>query len=388
MGNFDQVVLVDCDEPPTPEPKPQPSVAGCSPGAVLGTGEDLQVILMTRGGGQIIADLTNYIDSGSFTRSLDKTSNLTLTATVGGMLGEACCGAFEDAYQWATEIAVFRDGRDAWVGPVTELQFAYGTVSLTAADLSAWWERRTLPDLNFIGQDLATIFLGYHDAAMAQDPSPNFTISPTPTNIYDDRQVFGADYDYASDHISELARGGVDWTAYGRTILVGGQEVPAAPYTTLLDIYWDTPPDVSARGNEQATEVVVKGKGVSAIARDEAYIDFYGLLTRVFVEEDVETIEAAQAAADSRLEFLKDPIFIQPSSGAASLRTTAPITLPELIPGMRIRVDSQATCRKLVRDFRLQSVGVDFSGAVTLTLQPLGTVDLASLAVDQSAQLG
>ena len=365
-----------------------PSAAGCQPGTVLGTGEDLQVVLMTRGGTSIIADLTNFIDAGSFTRTIDKTSLLTLTATVGGMLGNACCDAFSDAYQWATEIAVFRDGRDAWVGPVTDLQFGYGVVSLTAADLSAWWERRVLPDLNFIAADLSTIFLGEHNAAMTQDPSPNFTIVPTPTGIYDNRQIFGSDFDYASDHLSDLARTGVDWTAYGRTILVGGQEVPAAPYVTLLDIYWDTPPDVVAKGNEQATEVIVKGKGVSAIARDEAYIDFYGLLTRVFVDEDIETLEAAQAAAESRLEFLKDPIFIVPSTGAASLRTTAPITLPELIPGMRIRVDSQATCRKLVRDFRLQEVGVNFNGAVTLTMQPLGTVDTALLAIDQGASLG
>lgn len=382
MGNFDQNIEVDCDPAPPP-PRFTPSAAGCQPGSVLGAGEDLQVILMVRGGISIIGDLTNFIDTGSFTRTLDKTSILNLTATVGGKLGEACCDVFEDAYQWAAEIAVFRDGRDAWVGPVTELNFAYGQVRLSAADLTSWWERRVLPDLNFVGTDLADIFLAYHEAALAPDPSPNFTVNPTPTGIYDDRQVFGAEFDYAMDHMSELARGGVDYTAYGRTVLAGGQEVPAQPYVTLLDEHWDTPPDVNAKGNQQATEVIVKGKGVSASARDQEYIDFYGLLTRVFIEEDIETVEACQAAADSRLDFLKDPIFIEPSSGAASLRTTAPITLPELIPGMRIRVDSQATCRKLVRDFRLQEVGVNFNGAVTLIMQPLGTVDLNALAVDQ-----
>jgi len=386
VGNLDQQVEVDCGA--EPGPRFTPSAAGCQPGAVLGTGEDLQVVLLTRGGGSIIADLTNFVDSGSFTRTLDKTSQLTLQATVGGLLGQACCDAIGDAYQWATEIAVFRDGRDAWVGPITDLEFAYGTVRIDANDLSAWWERRVLPDLNFINADMADIFVAMHDAAMAQDPSPNFLISATPTGILDDEQVNGSQYEYASDRLVELSRTGVDWTAYGRTIIVGGQEVPAAPYVTLLDDNWDVPPSVLQKGNEQATEVIVKGKGVTGIARDDQYVDFYGLLQRVFTEEDIETQEAADNAAQTRLDFLKDPLYVEPGTGGATLRTTAPITLPELIPGMRIRVDSRATCRQLVRDFRLQEVSVTFDGRVAIRLQPLGTIDLNAVGVEQSSNLG
>jgi len=372
VGNLDQQVTVDCQDAPLTDT--QPVTPGCAPGSILGAGGDTKVVLMTRGGGQIVADLTNFVSGGDFTREIDNSSELKLTATVGGVLGQACCGAFEDAYQWALEIAVFRDGRDAWVGPVTELDFEYGKVSLTASDMSAWWSRRVLPTINSTSQDLADIFLAYHEAAMAPDPTPNFTIDPTPTGVYGTRLVNGNSYDYAMDHIQELAKTGVDWTAYGRTVIVGGQEVAVQPYVTLLDEHWTTPPTVAVHGNDQATVVIVKGNGVVGIARDDDYVAFYGELVRVFTEDSIDDVSSVQAAAESRLQFLKDPIYIEPPNNG-QLRTNAPITLPELIPGMRIRVDSQATCRELIRDFRLQKVTVGFDGSVKVQLQPLGTLD-------------
>jgi hypothetical protein len=349
----------------------------CHKGAILGAGEDLRVVLMTRGGGQIVSELNP--DNGSFTRKLDETSTLTLAGTVTGKLDTLCCDEYTDAHQWALEVAVFRDGRDAWVGPVTEIDFMYGRVELNASDLSAWWDRRVLPDMNLVSMDLADIFQAIHDAAMASDPSPNFTIQTSPTGIFGDRRVIGSDFDYAVDHLSELAKTGVDWTAYGRNVMVGGQEVPAFPYVTLLDEHWTEPPTVEARGNDQATRVIVKGTGVSADVTDAAYRNFYGELVRVFKEEDIIDVESAQQAAQSRLDLLKNPLFIVTPENQ-SLKTTAPITLPELIPGMRIRVDAQATCRPIVQDFRLQSVEVNFDGKVAITLQPLGTVDLNALS--------
>lgn len=382
MPNFDQNVTVNCETPPFTPFSPN---IGCQEGAILGAGDDLRVVLLTRGGQSILAEINP--DSGGFDRRLDDTSQLTLTATVGGGLDASCCEALEEAYTWATEIMVYRDGRDAWVGPITNISFEHGLVNITASDLSAWWDRRTLDSLVFRNEDLTDIFVAMSDNAMESDPSPNLILSATPSGLYGDRTVDGSQHDYARDHLEELANTGVDWTAYSRTIIVGPQEIPIAPYVTFLDEHFTIPPTIEERGNDKATVVVVKGIGVTGIARDEDYIQFYGEIVRVFEEPEIFDQASVDEAAQSRLDYLKDPTFItSPQSG--TLKQTAPITVEELIPGIRVRVDSQATCRKIVRDFRLEKVKVEFNGDVNVELQPLGTVEVASLSSQGSETIG
>ena len=377
-------VEVDCGFTPPPFSPFSPNI-GCQEGAVLGSGSDLRVLLLTRGGQSIIAEINP--DSGSFDRRLDDTSELTLTATVGGGLDASCCEALEEAYTWATEILVYRDGRDAWVGPVTNILFEHGKVTINAADLSSWWDRRVLGTLNFVREDLTDIFVAMSNNAMDSDPSPNLILSPTLSGLYGDRNVDGSQYDYARDHLQELGNTGVDWTAYSRTILIGPQEIPVSPYVTFLDEHFTVPPIIEERGNDKATVVVVKGSGVTGIARDEDFVQFYGEVVRVFEEPNIEDQPTVDDAAQSRLEYLRDPTFVT-TSQAGTLKATAPITVPELIPGIRVRLDSQATCRKIVRDFRLDKVNVGFNGDVTISLQPLGTIDVESVNVRDSETIG
>jgi len=358
---------------------------GCKPGAILGSGDDLRVVLLTRGGQNVIAEINP--DEGRFDRRLDDTSELSLTATVGGGLDVSCCEALADVYTWATEILVYRDGRDAWVGPVTNAIFQHGKVSITASDLSSWWDRRVVGSMNFTRKDLTDIFVAVSDNAMSSDTSPNIILSPTPSGIYGDRNIDGSQYDYARDHLEELGNTGVDWTAYSRTILVGPQEIPVAPYVTLLDEHFTAPPTIEERGNDKATVVVVKGKGVTGVARDNDFALFAGEIVRVFEEPDIEDQASVDDAAQSRVEYLRDPTFITTTRSGA-LKTTAPITVAELIPGIRVRLDSQATCRKLVRDFRLDRVEVNFNGNVMVSLQPLGTVEVESLDVRDAESIG
>jgi hypothetical protein len=345
----------------------------CLPGATLGVGDDIQILLLTRGGGSVIAELNPV--SGSFTRDVDATSTLEMTGVTSGLLGESCCDNWDEVYPWNTEIIVYRDGRDAWCGPVTGVEFGYGTVKVTAADLTAWWDRRVLPtNLNFVNVDLATIFESVVTSAMSTDPVANFSITTTPTGILGTRTYLQTDYKYASDLLSELSKTGIDYSAYGRTILCGGEQVPADPYVVLTDEFWVQPPTISARGNDQATQVIVLGKGVTGIATaGTAYTDFYGLLVRTFSETEIEDVASAQAAANTRLALLQDQLYIDSGTGGG-LKPTAPITLPELIPGIRVRVDSSSSCRQVVADFRLKSVKVGFDGSVSIDLQPLGTV--------------
>lgn len=373
MSNTNDSVIVNyADSTPTTTALDIKGFTPCRSGGLLGDGNDLRVLLATRGYTSVIAELKPT--SGEFTRVLDGTSTLWMEGAISGRLSESCCDGWKDIRTWATEIVVFRDGRDAWAGPVTDVTFGYGSVRVEADDLTAWWDRRTIPTLNFVGEDLTNVFLGIIAEALTPDDSMNMNIISELTGVIVDRTYNGNIYQYAGDAIRELADTGLDYTAYSRNIIVGGEEVDASPFVTLLDEHWTEPPDVRDRGNEQATVVVVKGEGVQAVAfAPQEYIDYYGYIVRVFEEPDILDEPSCLLAAKSRVDLLKDPQFIETPIGAG-LKTTAPITLEQLIPGMRIRVDTQSTCRKVVNDFRLQQVTVNFNGTVSIDLQPLGHV--------------
>jgi len=105
-----------------------------------------------------------------------------------------------------------------------------------------------------------------------------------------------------------------------------------------------------------------------------SYLEFYGYLVRVFTEDTIKDQASCDTAAQSRLDLLKDPVYIETPAGA-KLKTNAPILLEQLIPGVRMRVDTQSTCRKVVADFRLKKVSVDFNGDVSIDLQPIGSLE-------------
>lgn len=339
--------------------------------AQLGDGADLRVLLVTKGAKAVIAELKPT--SGQFTRILDATSELSMEGTITGVGGEPCCEGWEEIRTWATEVLVYRDGRDAWCGPITDAAFEYGRVRIEADDITAWWDRRVVPDLTFVNDDLTDIVVALNEAAMKPDPTPDVQLAVTSAGVGGSRTYLAANYQYVADAIDELAKTGVDYTAYGRTVIVGGEEVEATPYITLLDEHWTTPPKVRQRGNEQATVAVVRGQGVQAIAyAPDEYLNYYGHIVRTFDEQGIEDQESVQLAADTRVDLLKEAFFIETPTGAG-LKTSAPITLPELIPGMRIRVDTRSTCRQVVDDFRLYKVTVGFDGSVAIDLQPLGT---------------
>lgn len=354
---------------PTPAPGP------CRNGGVLGSGADLRVMLLTRGARSLVTEVSGAV-SGSFTRVRVDTSELRMQCNIGGRPDAPDCGPWAEARPWAHEILVMRDGRDAWCGPITEIALGVEKVDVVGADPTAWYDRRRVPDLAFTGADPVDIVAALHEAAMAPDPIDNFLLDLHPTSIRTDRTYDGAEHEYVSDAIKELADTYIDWTMFSRTLIVTGDDAFAADgYLLITDEMWSTPPTIKERGNEQATRVVVKGKDglVGVATAPQSYIDFYGLLERVFEETALEDQASVDASAQARLAVLMEPLYIEPPSGA-TLVPSAPIRFDLLIPGITVRVQSTATCRTIVADFRLAKVTAGFDGKVTVDLEPLGSV--------------
>lgn len=354
---------------------PIPPYAASTPGSVLGLGEDLRVLLVSRGGTGIITELKPT--SGRFTRALDKVSILEMSGTVNGTYENPESSEWGQITPWVHEILVLRDGRDAWAGPVTDVQYDFGSVNVQADDLARWWDRRIIPkDLKYKDMDACQIFKGLHEAAMSVDPIPNFDLVIQSKGNKITREYLYVQSTYTQDAMAELSRTDVDWTAYGRNVIVSGQEIDADPRFIITDDMWYTPPRVHAKGNDQATYIMVNAKenilGI-AIASQE-YLDYYGRIDKIYDEAAIENQHDADLAASSRLAVMKDPLYIESPQGA-SLKPSAPISLAQLIPGMKIRIDSRATAKRVVGDFRLSGVDVNFNGKVQIDLQPVGVVD-------------
>ena len=341
----------------------------------LGNGENTSLQLWSKGGKQYLGEIPYDVDSGGFNRVLDQTSVLNFSSTIGGLGSIQCCDVFEDMYQWATEVHVIRDGYTAWIGPIIELRFAYGRVDVAAADLSAWWDRRILPDSKHTDTDLADVFVAYHNMAFADDDSPCVGINARQTGIRGDREIIGDECRIVADEMSELARTAVDWMAYGRNIEVGGRDLGSdRKQIVLSENDFETPPTIFARGNDQATMVIVKGAdGITAKKFDQEYIDYYGLLVRVFDEsEHILDQDSANDAAQTRLDLLKDPVFLD-AGGFSSLKSTAPVCSWEILPGTEVLLEESSVCRKFNTSFRIVESSFGLDGNVSMVLENRGT---------------
>ena len=339
----------------------------------LGTGEDIKVVLTNRGATRALA-LLNPLETGSFERRLNKTAKCRFNAVVQTSLGAACCDEWRDLYTWATEIIVFRDGRDAFAGPVTDIEYEYGQVRVNAQDLSAWWGKRFLEPSAPGVLDLAAYFELYHNQAMTIDPIPNFVVNATPTGFTDDRRVLENEDVLASSALRDLSKAGIDWTAYGRRIIAGASEIPDTPTVTLTDNDFTKPLKVEEDGIEMANRIIVRGRGVRAIANDTAAQAFNGVLEDRISDPDLETTEACQRRADTELALRKQPIYIKTPRGA-TLTPQAGVRLQDLICGSVYRLEASGTCRTVQQDFRLDNVKVTFDGTVKVSFQPVGTVN-------------
>lgn len=328
------------------------------------------------GGYPVLLDLTDYVLSGKIERKLDATS---AASVIIGRDDQACCRQIADLLGgWGcAELEVWRDGEIAWAGPVTVPQWGYAAVAISAEDNSAWWKRRVIrEDHRWVGADIATIFADVHAAAMAAEPVWGFNISPTATGIAATRTVLAKDTKYAAEVLNELARTGIDWTVHGRAVLVGGETLDLAPIATLRDEDWigETAPVLEWAGDFYASRVIVRGaNNLIGVAELSDADQPCGLVERVFTEESIEDQSSLDAAARNRLAALRSPWRLLSDAGAV-LRCGSPVEFADLVPGARVRVQTDIPCSPLTIDFRLESVTANYGESdVQVTLTQMGT---------------
>lgn len=344
----------------------------------LGCGRH-QVLLAERGGDPIIELPYESLRWG---RRLDDMSDASITVPTVGLSDEECCWAISIMQAWEHELVIHRDGTLVWAGPLAEPSFTMDSATVPARDLFAWMERRVLPvDRAFDLVDLGTIFQTYVDDVLAVENSMGLIVAASTVGVIGSRSVLATELRRAADELRELARSGIDWTMVGRTMQVGGEEVPVS---TLPPITADLLTDVKAtvRGLSAATHVFVVGSagadaGEPIVGEAGGTDATFGLLQSVFSESSIEDSNSARYAAINHLDLLElPPLYIE-----GDLDPSVAIGIDELIPGALVDVVMDVGCRRVDETFRLLTVDVsDGVGGETVhvSFAPAGTRSLGS----------
>lgn len=370
-------VIISIHEPPTvyeSDPTLQPVLAECG----------LSVRIVGRGGGDLV-DIPP-IESLTFTRRLDEQSTCTIRIPAGSKFTAA---------EWRHELEV-RDnwGRVVWAGPVVDVEDGYDDPSVVQArDLSCWFDRRFVyRDRTYTQDDLAQIFAQLARDALEPDPSPNISIVTRECGVLGDRVYAAATYEYAGDKLRELARTGVDYTAIGRRLLIGGAVTDSGVWRLAAPMVAKA--KRRRRGLHLADDVAVVGATVTTPATDDTEATVHtatgrsadpvviadrGLLQARFNETDIRDDGSAEANAVTRRELLADVV-----ADVEVLLVAGEFSLAELVCGIEVDADIPAdkfpeqSMRGVKGRRRLSTVSVtaDARGMrTTVTLQPLGTTE-------------
>lgn len=347
--------------------------------ATLGCGP-WRAVLQCRGGGQLVEVPWQHLTMG---RRVDDISAASVTVTSQGLSQlrqrayDDCCGLLATLQPWEHELALWRGGEEVWVGPIQEPEFGHDAITIPARDLTAWWERRLLGrDRSFTDVDLATIFEQYHADAMQPDPSPNIHLVTTPTGVTGTRSIRADAYRRAADELRELARSGLDYTAYGRTVRAGGAVVPASDLGMLLTEHFNQPKLV-VHGLLATTRAVVIGgrtsTGTPIVGEAGGGNDQLGLLEQVATESSILDAASCNAAAATRVDLLEAPDYM-----TGQLLAGAPVAFRDLVPGATADLRVAAMCRAAVGTYRLLALDVsadlDEQSRVTEVVTPTFTL--------------
>jgi hypothetical protein len=342
---------------------------------LLGT-SDYAAQITTRGGGKVLGDVDWE------TVSYNRISGDTADATVRWCQPDAQVPAFmAETEPWEHDLVIWRTAEPdpVFAGPVRTCTYEEGVVTIVAKDPTAWFERRNNhTDVTYTDRDLAEIYGKIAASLLAQDPSPAIAIITSPCGVTGTRVLRAAESARGADLLRELARSGVDWTAIGRRVLIGGSTLAAGLGTLVLIDDAVASPRLVKAGDNTATRETLRWQTADQTpmlttvpSRQERIL---GLLEELVEEPDIADASSASVAAQARLDLFDH----NPRVLTCDLTADAPAAVNELIP-TRL-VDSRVTTLPAVAAgvFRLRRVDVTVDQdkeTVSLQATPVGATD-------------
>lgn len=349
-------------------------------GGQILSGDNVEVRVTTQGGRSVIARLDPV--AGSFNRIIDESSRATVTliSDWGNRLyrksGIDLCGNLNQICIGKQELEFRIGNKVLWAGPIQYISWTNDTIVIEAEDNTSWWAARVLPRINLAtARDLSDIVRVYHDSAMEINPVQGFTLITSPAGEFAEAIVTIDDKRTALDAIDEIADFGIDYTALGRVVLAG----PPTSFPTLQYQFSDNSFQgglkVEKHGPRQgfATRIIAFGEQDEApviVQADEATLATYGVIERVVEFRQLTNGEDLTKAARAYLRTFSQPFYVASEQGAL-LRPGIPVPCESLVPGVKIRVSLNESCRPLQALLRLREVTFDLAtGFFGLSLEP------------------
>lgn len=352
-----------------------------SPGGYgLGCASSYDAFLATRGASDLLMPLPfAKID---WNRTVDGTS--TASVDVGGVQGDAwvdCCAALAEYDPWEVELAIFRDRRRVWAGPVTSMPWSDDgeMVTVNASDLSAWLQRRKFHrDHHDTDLDVCQVAWHYINDALSVDDSMGLVTrvlnegeAITRSVIHDEEKIVGGELD-------ELAKGMIDWCVIDREMLIADGAIPTGRKVTLTDSHF-TEVNTDVDGDNLVTRQTITGQGtgsdgpaVKAEVTASRAERRYGVHEHVESSDIVTTESQATRAARSRLDLYGAPVV---SFAGGDIDPEFPLTVDELVPGITFDVAIVDPCRPILGVYRLKSVTAQVdpdTEGFSIEIEPVG----------------
>lgn len=347
----------------------------------LGCPDTYSVAFYSNDGGTPLGDALE-LSEVRWGRVLDDTSTASATVPI---VSAECCEALASARTWCNDVGIFRDEQLVWQGPATRLNHGRDDSIVEAMDVTAWLFRAEIrTDMDFTASGSGPADLAVIADAIVRDALTGIGVDPDiipylqvgMSGVVGER-VYEALQSYAGEELRELARTGIDFTALGHRLIIGG-ETPFGRLPQLQDEDFIGELRVVEDGGGAISRAIVHGQGVTATAGG---VGDCGKLTRIVKEDSIQDMASAQAEAEALVRAGTPAPLVLDVPDGVQLSPECPIGIMDLVPGVVIPVASTATCRKVNADLRLLKLEVEYTQSggevVKVSLAPTG-VEISS----------
>lgn len=315
-------------------------------------------------------------------RKLDGISRATISYQKSG---PDCCGDLGEIEPLRTEVGIYRDGRLEWYGWVLDVEEGRNDLIVTAVD-ALWWltARRQRVDYDWQNTDLTDIFIDLWNEAMSTDPIENTQLVTTPSGVLESRKAQIVDFRYIWNIVQEMLDSGLDVFTLGKSIFAGVPQSLREIEMTMADISGDI--RVTKAGSLYASNVVVAGteQTYGEYPPTDQTSLYYPRVDEIIKDSQVQNVDSAVNRAKARYEYSKIVPRLVKTQDGITLSPDSNITVPILVPGVPIVLETTDLCYAARQAFRLGTLDVTVSSGnelVVIGLQPTGPV--ASLATSE-----
>lgn len=323
--------------------------------------------------------------------------------------GDDCCGKLKPIFDshgelispglwpWAHELAIYRDGELVWMGPVFSIDETVmpdettDFIQVNARDFLGWLDRRVIHEDLYMNDE-------FYDLSEIGEAIVRDAFEPDDMGVLEHLEVTMSGRSgkhtvrkweaRSGEELRTVARGGLDFTAIGRKILIGSPtRDPAKPTITLRAKDFQSGIEIRVVGAEAATAgVAVGGPPEDAdpeeppenVPPKKAYFGgldpYFGLIENWTQSEGVQDEEFLLWIAKQKVAEGNPPPYTLSVPADSGLSPDAPVSIHNLVPSQYFTVLIAGTCRTLSQYMRLSHVRVTWEAnapeAVGVTFIP------------------